>query len=401
MTVATNLIRRVLGADIPPGAARPLASIGVNFAALSVFTTFFGPWFIGSVGASTAQASLTYLVAGLAGVVGGYVGGRLTDRYGPRGVVLGGSLLQLGAVAIILLPGAGVTAGAIALIVVTFFQPVRGVAQRIALAQAGAPQDVEHRFAGYRLVINVGAFGGPLLAAGFVAIGWWAVHAEVVVLFAGSLLLALRLPVRVTAPATRPRGVPVWRDSRVYGLMIATTAAWTIAYTYESVLPIILTQSYGYKPETWGLVYTIGPILIIVLQFRVMRWLGHRSFVARLIAGTLLMGGIFPLLIIDHGLWALLALIVVFLVGDMIWGPASEYAPLRIAPSDRQGTYVGVLTSSIWLGSALAPAIELPVASRYGDTVLWVLVLGIGVLTAVIYRVTVAAVPTAAAEISS
>jgi predicted MFS family arabinose efflux permease len=401
VSLAKNTIRRVIGATVPAAVARSLASIGVNFAALSVFTTFFGPWFIGDAGASIRQASITYLAAGLCGVIGGYLGGHLTDRYGPRLIVMAGTTLQVVFVAIMLVPGTGVVTGMVSLIVVTFLQPVRGVAQRVALAQVGSPDDVEHRFAGYRLVINLGAFAGPLLAAGCVVIGWWAVHLEVVVLFVGSLLLATRLPRRAAGHATRERGAAVWRDGRLYGLIVATTAAWTIAFTYESVLPIILTQSYGYSPSTWALVYSLGPILIIVFQFRVMRWLSGRSFVARLTAGTLLMGAVFPLLIVSRSLWILLLVVCVFLVGDMVWGPASEYAPLRIAPQAQQGTYVGVLTSSIWLGSALAPAIELPVSDRYGDTVLWILVFVIGAFAAIVYRLTAGLARMTSAAISS
>ena len=402
MSAAQHVIGRVIGTPIPATAGRPLASIGVNFAALSVYMTFFGPWFVGDVHASTRQASLSYVAAGLAGMGAGYLGGRLTDRFGPRLMVRTGSLAQILFAALILLPGAGVRTGTLSLIGVTFFQPVRGVAQRIGLARTGPAAEVEQRFTGYRLVINVGSFAGPLLAAGLVAVGWWAVHLEVTVLLAGSLLLATRLPHRAAPdPAAGTARARIWRDPQIYGLMIATTAAWTVVYTYESVLPIVLTQSYGYSPSTWGLVYALGPVLIVLLQFRLMAWFGGHSLIGRLAAGTLLMSAGFPLLILDHSLPVLLLVVGLFLVGDMIWGPAGEYAPLRIAPASQQATYVGVLTSSIWLGSALAPGIGLPVADRFGVPALWVLVLLTGVLAAAVYRLTTAAATTEPEEMIS
>jgi predicted MFS family arabinose efflux permease len=396
----------LLGADLPAPTRWPLASIGANFAGLSVFATFFGTWLVGGLDASAGQASVAFMLAGAGGVVGGYVGGRLTDRLGPRPVAVCGSLLQVCCTAALLLPWLEVWSACTILIVMTFLQPLRGVAQRIALADAVDDEEREGAFAGYRLVVNVGSLMGPLLGAGLVSVGWWALHVEVVVIYLVSSLFASRLPAHnpqagdgkpasgggvPVAPAAEPERRPVaviFGDWPLYCLMFATTAAWTAVYMYETVLPIALTQNYGLSPSEWGLVYSLGPALIVIFQLRITRWLSGFAPVFRLLWGTALMGVAFLTLIVDASLWAVAVLVVVFVAGDLIWGPASEDAALRMAPDGHRGAYVGVLTSSIWLGSALAPGVGLPLREHAGNTVLWVGTTVIALLSGLGYVVT-------------
>ncbi|MFT2017322.1 MFS transporter [Streptomyces sp. 796.1] len=400
------LMRRVLGSDIPRPARRPLTSIGVNFAALSVFATFFGPWLVGELGASAGQASAAYVVAGLAGVCGGYLGGRITDRFGPRAAVHLGAAGQVTGCAVLLLPGVGVRTACVVLVAVTFLQPLRGVAQRIALVDAAPDSRSEELFAGYRLIINVGTFAGPLLGAGLVDHSWWLLHLEVTALYALSLLTALRVPYRTpgagapapgapdapgTSGAARPRrsaGLAMLGDWRLYALMLATTSAWTVVYAYETVLPIALTQSYGIAPATWGVVYSLGPVLVVLLQLRISRWTAGVAPRLRLAAGTAVMGAAFLVLPLSAAIGAVAVVVVTFLIGDMVWGPASEDAPLRLAPDAHRGAYVGVLTASIWLGSALAPGLGLPLRESYGDTRLWQAVFALALLSGAVYTLT-------------
>lgn len=398
-------VRKVLGSEIPVPARWPLTAIATNFAALSVFMTFFGTWLVGPLKATAGQASAAFMVAGAAGIAGGYIGGRLTDRIGPRPVAVTGSALQVSCTAALLLPALQVWSACAVLVVMTFLQPLRNVAQRIALVESVPGEERDGVFAAYRLVVSVGTLAGPLLGSGLVGVGWWALHLEVVVICLISLGCVMRLPIPTKAPKTprvtktavkitntkqeetRPISV-IFADIRLYGLMLATISAWTVVYTYETVLPIVLSQSHGMSPSDWGRVYALGPALVVLFQLRIARWIAGFSPTFRLAAGTVLMGAAFLTLMIQATLGAVLVLTVAFIIGNMIWGPASEQAALRLAPEGHQGAYLGVMSSSIWLGSALAPGLGLPLREHFGDTGLWIAVLSIALLSAASHLLT-------------
>lgn len=401
-------VRKVLGSEIPVPVRWPLTAIATNFAALSVFMTFFGTWLVGPLKATAGQASAAFMLAGAAGMAGGYLGGRLTDRIGPRPVAVTGSTLQVACAAALLLPALQVWSACAVLVIMTFLQPLRNVAQRIALVESVPGEERDGVFAAYRLVVSVGTLAGPLLGSGLVSVGWWALHLEAVVICLISLGCVMRLPTpakepkmtrvtKVTKAAiqttktkkveTRPHSA-VFGDIRLYGLMLATISAWTVVYTYETVLPIVLSQSHGLSPSDWGRVYALGPALVVLFQLRIARWIAGFSPTFRLAAGTVLMGAAFLTLMIQATLGAVLVLTVAFIVGNMIWGPASEQAALRLAPEGHQGTYLGMMSSSIWLGSALAPGLGLPLRENFGDTGLWIAVLSIALLSAASYLLT-------------
>jgi predicted MFS family arabinose efflux permease len=384
------VLEKALGAAIPVPARFPLASIGTNFAALATFTTFFGVWLVDRLGASAGEISIAYVIAGIAGVGGGYLGGRLTDKLGQRPVVRVSATLQAALATVLLIPGVGIGVACVVLTAMTFLQPLRGAAQRIALADSGSAEQREDLFAGYRLAVNLGTIAGPLLGAVLVDLSWFALHAGVVALYVLSLLLAARM---TTGP--RPGGTPrssnpvaMLGDWRIYALVFASTCAWTVVYMYETVLPVALVQSYGLSPRDWGLVYALGPALVVFFQLRVGRRLSRVGAGRRLAVGTVLMGGSFTLLIFDGSLWVVLLLALIFVSGDMIWGPASETVSLRLAPPEQRGAYVGVITSSIWLGSAVAAGAGFPLRQALGNSALWVITFAVGILSGAVYLMT-------------
>jgi MFS family permease len=396
-----SAVEAVLRAALGPPPARPLRpvllSIGLNFAGLAAFSVYFGPWLVGVLHASAYRASAAYVAAGAGGVLGAVLGGWLSDRHGRRPVLLAAGAGQVAVAGCLLLPGVTATPAAILLVAMTFLQPVRGVAQRAALADLAPAAEEEVAFAGYRLAINAGSFAGPLAGAALVARSWWVLHAGVAALYLASLVAGSRLSATrpaLTGPPDRAeavaggRGAAVrrwwervrFRDSRLAWLLLGTAAAWTVVYAYETVLPIVLTQSYGVAPATWGAIYSAGPVLVVLFQLRLTGWLRPLPVLARLVGGTALMGAAFLVLLVDVSVGAAAAVLVVFLAGDLVWGPASEAAPVRIAPAHRRGAYLGVLTAAIWVGSALAPGLGLPLRAWHGDGPLWLAVFGVALL---------------------
>jgi hypothetical protein len=179
--------------------------------------------------------------------------------------------------------------------------------------------------------------------------------------------------------------LPLLRDRAFLAVFVATIAGWCTYSAFELLTPISLTQSHGLEPATWGLLYAMNPIVIVVLQLRVTRWTSAASRGARLAAGVLLMGTPYFALEVNDTLAVVVAVLLVVVVGEMLWAPASEALVAGMAPPGLRGVYLGTANAASWAGMALAPAIGLQARAAFGERGMWLLVAAIAVVGAALY----------------
>src|SRR5262245_16454412 len=189
-----GLLPRLLGGDLEPGVGPILLTVGLAVTAQYAFWAFFAVWAIDELGMANGDVGLAFLAAALVGVTGGLIGGTASDRLGRRPVILTAATAQAVVPVALLVPGLPAAGAVAVLAVLTFSQPVRWASQSALLADLVPEDRREHAFASVRIAFNTGAVGGPLLGAVLVSVGWQALHAGVVALFALSALTALRLP---------------------------------------------------------------------------------------------------------------------------------------------------------------------------------------------------------------
>jgi predicted MFS family arabinose efflux permease len=383
-----------------------LCVTGTNFAGFTALVTYFGLWLIQERGAELTQVSGALFAAGLAGALGGWQGGRLAERYGPHRMIVLVAAAQTAATAALALP-VRLPAAIALLVVVTGTQPLRGIAQRLLVSRLSSARERDKAFAGFRLILNLGGLTGPLIGAGLVSWAWPALRVGVFLLYALSLTVALLVrPGRSAATRDNPTGDnptgdnptgdtatgdkrraarPALADRRLWLVLAGSTSAWALMYLYESVLPIVVVGSGQLAAGRWGLFYALGPLLMLVGQLRVHAWARSWQASARLGIGLALMGAAFLLFLVPFSPVVLTALILVFVLGDILWGPDSEDIVVRTAPPGRTGPYIGLSTSTIWAGSAIAPVVGLPVYAHYGVGALGWLAVALAAAAAVCY----------------
>ena len=386
----------VLGGRFERSLLPVLATVAMNFTGFGTLASYFGLWLIKAQHADVQTVSTALFCAGMAGACGAGVAGNLVDRLGPRRINVTIAALHTVSTAALALPVGTWTAIAL-LTVVTGTQPLRGVAQRTLIGLLGSVSeaDGEKAFADYRLVLNVGLLSGPLVGAVMLQWGWQALRIDVFVLYALALLPAIalyraprtpaELRVTVGSPVPVVRAAPLLRDGRLLLLVVGASCGWIVMYTYESVLPILFVGSHVLSASEWGLFYSLGPLLALIGQLRVQRWFRVLSPAARLTGGVLLMGFAFSIFWGGLRTWVLPLFIVLFVLGDMVWGPASEDLVVRAAPEGRLGAYMGAITSTMWIGSAVAPAVGLPAGQHYGNEILWLGAAGLSLVSALCY----------------
>ena len=377
MTLFNRFFRLVWGDDVDP-ALRPLLAVTfVGTAAFSAGWVFVGIWAVDRLGASSREVGFAFLVAAIASMAAGYLGGHLSDHVGRRPMILigwsclaatfftyafvgGHKYLGLGLMA---LAGVGNSIGS--------------GADQALVADLVPPERHEASYASVRVASNLGVVFGPVIGA-LLLIGrhWPLLFVGVTALSLVAIFIAYRYLPRggAFAPEQPPErgsfGV-IRRDHAFLLFLVSGALAYLVYVAYETVLPISAVKTHGMQPATWGFIVIVNPLLVTIFQLRLTRWSARFPPAPKLVTAMLLMGGSFLFLLLNGSVGMFLLVMLVFVVGEMLWVPTSQAIIAGLAPEDVRGAYMGAYSSTASFGFALGPFVALQLRGEYGDDAAW------------------------------
>jgi predicted MFS family arabinose efflux permease len=381
---------RLIWGDDVEGALRPLLAVGfAGSLAASAAWTFVGIWAVDELGASSAELGLYFILAALISAGAGYLGGHISDHVGRRPMILAGwgattliwptyALAGDFRVAMPFLLAVGATAS------------IAMAADQALVADVVAPERHEHGYASLRVANNLGVtlgppIGGALLLSGNYDVLWVGVAG----LGALTFLLAWRLlPSRGAysseePPARGSLGV-IRRDRAFLVFLVAMVLANLVYFAFEVVLPISAVDTHGLEPAAWGFLVIINPALVTLFQLRLTRRVERFAAAPKLALAMVLMGWPFLLLSVDASIPTMAAVILIFVIGEMLWIPTSQAIVAGLAPADVRGAYMGAFASTSSAGFALGPFIGLQIRGGFGDTAMWGFFAAVSVVAAVL-----------------
>jgi MFS family permease len=376
MTLVKRLVRLIWGDDVEPE-IRPLLYVGLaGSLSASAMWSFMGIWAVDKLDADSSSLAVALLVGACLAAATGYVSGHLSDRIGRRPLILAGWAILSAYELLFVLVGDRTTLGLVVLAGAGMAGSIGWAATQAFVADLVPRERHEAAFASVRVANNLGVVGGPVLGGLLLLISWQALFLGVSVLSAAVFVFASRvLPHRgAYAPETTPeRGsFAVIRRDHVFGLFLLSTALAYIVYVaYETVLPISLVDTHGFAPSTWGFLVILNPLMVTLFQLRLTRWTSRVPPLPKLVAAIMLMGLPFLVLSVSAAVPVVLAVIFVFVIGEMLWVPTSQAVAAGLAPADLRGAYLGAFSSMGAVGFALAPFTGLLVRDAAGDTAMW------------------------------
>lgn len=342
------------------------------------------------VGFSAARAGLVLTVYGIGALIAAPLTGRLCDRLGaPR--VMQASLV-LGALVFFLFPFARswwwiLLASAALAIASEGFRP----ASLSIVATIVEASDLKRAFAAIRLAINLGMSIGPALG-GFLATSsfrWLFVIdgatslAAAIVLFVWPIGMPPRAPTlraaaapaapdgarAAAAPRARPPGA--LRDTNLLVFLFGVILVAMVFFQHQGAMPIYLVRDLHLRESTYGLLFTINTILIVLLEVRLNVATSHWPHRRSLALGTLLLGFGFGGLALCREIWGVLATVIVWTFGEMMALPPMSAHVAEIAPEERRGEYMGVYTMSWGAAFTVGPWLGTVALDRFGGRALW------------------------------
>jgi predicted MFS family arabinose efflux permease len=387
-----RVVRRIFGGDVDP-AIRPLVILQTfGSMAASCLFTFNGIWALEHLGATPTQLGIAFLVMAGAAMFTGVLGGHISDRIGRRPMMLVGrgvfSLGALGALA----AGDNALAGLTVIVLVGALSSLGDAADSAMVADLVGPDEREGAYAALRVASNFGVVLGPPVGGLLLARSWNTLFIGAACLSMVAFVLAwMLIPQRGRYTPEQGDEQPpvsvVFRDRPYMALLAGSVLAYMVYVGFELLLPISAVQHHGIDRSLWGAIVIVNPLLVALLQLRVTNAAQRFSPLSRMVAALALMGPPFLILGVADAVPVVVAIVIVFVFGEMLWVPTLQAIAVDRAPAEQRGAYMGAFNATSGAAFALAPLLGLTVLSHFGDEAMWATMAALAVIGSVVFAI--------------
>lgn len=361
-TGETSLVRRL--AELPRPAWVICTGMFIN--KLGNFFNVFLILYLTHKGYSTFFAGVALGAAGVGNFTGNAVGGTIADRIGRRTVI---AVSMFGsAVFTVLVPVCPNVYCIIALaVVIGFFAQLFRPAGGAILVDTVPPEQRVTAFGLLRLAINLGMSIGPVLGGLLSSVNYdylFVGDALTSALF--GLLVVLMLP--ETNPAAQEeeenkaavpradgyRRVLADRSMRLY--LIAIIAV-TYVYTQTTVTLPLHVHDVHLANSFYGLLLGINALMCVAIELPLTKFTGKRNPGRVLAVGMAMTGLGVSLTGVADSRLALVATVVAWSLGEMIYMPVATTYPGLFAQKHLRGRYQATEAVALTFAQTLAPAV--------------------------------------------
>jgi MFS family permease len=243
-------------------------------------------------------------------------------------------------------------------------------------------------FTVYRLFINVGWAIG-LALGGFVAERSFTLLfvADALSSVAFGIIALIALPHGVRSSRHDERDLPTARRSiladRGFLLFLGAILVTAIVYAQNvATMPLHITAA-GHPASTYGLLQALNGALIVLIELPVTAWTQRRRKTSMVALGGVLIGAAFASLAVATSIAALVAMIVVWTLGEIVESPVSAAFVADRAPEHARGRYQSAFGSMYGLAWTIGPILGTAVYQA-DPTALWIACGVLGIVAALL-----------------
>ena len=332
-----------------------------------------------SVGMATAGIILG--LNSISGLVGGTIGGALTDKFGRRSIILFGlifsafSTLTLGLVTelSVLYP---------LVIVIGFLGSIAGPAHQAMVADMLPEEKRQDGYGIIRVVANISWMIGPIIGGIIAARSYLMLFILDAILSSITAVIVFKL-----IPETMPQKTieqakesilrtlagywKVTKDAPYMAYLVVSMLMLIVYQQMYSTLSVYLRDHHNIPTQQYGLLLTISAITVVLTQLWVtQRTKGKPPFLMMALGTVFYMIG-FTMFGVVNAYWLFGAAIIIITIGEMIVVPVSQYLAARFAPEDMRGRYMAFFNLAWALPSSIGPWAAGMILDNYNPDWVW------------------------------
>ena len=368
----------------PSASLMPVLTVTlISTAVMSGLLAYLGVWAVKGLGASSAAIGIMYLLYAICTSLAELLGGSLSDRIGRRRTMVLSWLIQAIFALLLTVIGHSVFFGILIVLCAVVAGSPAAAASTAAVADVTSDSDRETGYSQNRIMFNLGGVVGPPLAGLLLLTHHWTPLFVCVSVFslAAALVARFKLPDRARSPQQHHHRARLsFLRNRRFGLLLLSNGLGFFVYeTFAVVLPVVAVTSFKISPPLWGLIVAINPITVVLLQARMTQATSGMPVAVKLGAASLFMGPPFLLLLIYKNVIGVIAVVMLLVIGEMLWAPASQALAANLAEPGQIGAYMGAFRGTGQASLGLAPLIVLHLYN-IGPVVTWFTIVGLALL---------------------
>jgi predicted MFS family arabinose efflux permease len=334
--------------------------------------------YLTSRGFTLSQAGYVLAAFGLGSILGGYLGGVLTDRWGHLRVQIY-SLFLNGILFLVLERMQTFWQITACIFILSSIGEAFRPANSAAVAAYSNESNRIRSYALNRLAINLGwaigpAIGGLLSSVNFSLLFW----ADGITCIGASILLYFWFPeVRKAQEEKKeqPAFAPLrsaYKDRFFLWGMFFLFLVGICFFQIFSIFPVYYERELGLEKTMIGLLLAMNGLIIAVIEMVLVYKLEHRRPAAiYMMYGSMFIAISYLILEVHPGLSMAIFSMVVITIGEMLLFPFMNNFWVNRSDERNRGQYAAVYTMSFSAAIVLAPTFATQIAERAGFPILW------------------------------
>ena len=327
------------------------------------------------------EAGLLLGVFAIAEMLGGVLGGALSDKFGRKIILLFG-LVASGLSSIAMGLAGELYQFYIFAAVAGFLGHIGGPARMVMVADLLPEKKQASGYGLMRVAGNLAWVVGPSVG------GLLALRSYFYIFLADAVSsIITAVIVLIKLPETRPeqseaaksesfiqtlRGYFRVLKDKIYIAYILISIIMLFVYQQlYGAFPVYLRDVHGISERHYGIIMSINALAVVIFQFRITKWISKKDQMKMMALGTLcfLVGytafgfiQVFPIFI---------AMVLLITFGEMIIVPVGQALVARLSPVEMRGRYMGVFELSWSIPAVVGPYLAGLVMDNYNPNLLW------------------------------
>ena len=337
------------------------------------------------LGFSLHQTGIVLMFFGFGSVVGNYIGGKLTDKFGYFIV----QFLSLFFTGIMFLMMEYVTSYN-GLIAVVFFTTVIADSFRpanfAAVADKSSPENRTRSISLIRLSINLGWAVAP--AFGGLAITWFGYsilfRVDGITCILASLLVwfLLRSSIEKRVKSVDGNEKKLHLNFKFLVFLFSNTILMISFMQFLSSLPVFLRTEVKLTEDMIGLLMAMNGLIITVFEMPFV-YTYEKKFkpLSIILVGTLMIGAAFFMFNFQLGIGIAVVSMIILSLGEMFQMPFANAWVMKVAPKEVIGQYLSYYGMSFSIAFIIAPMLGMYLADNFGYIIMWNIMAGLSLIS--------------------